>query len=182
MKKALVIIDMQIMPFIWKDYGGKPIYQENQVVDKAKKLIKKAKDADAPVYYVMYTEPEGSPRAENQPLWQIHPEISPVAQDKVIVKYHADSFYETNLDKLLRDNGIETVVLCGVQTEFCVDTTVKSAYSHGYKVELASDCHSTYDSSLLTAEQIIAHHNTILAQFTRVLSTEEITFMEDESI
>jgi len=177
MKKALVIIDMQIMPFIWKDYGGKPLYQEEQIVEKVKELIKKAKDANAPVYYVMYTELEGSPRAENQPLWQIHPEISPTAQDKVIIKYHADSFYETNLDKLLRDDEIGTIVLCGVQTEFCVDTTVKSAYSHGYKVELASDCHSTYDSSLMIAEQIIAHHNAILDQFAKIFSAEEITFI-----
>ncbi|QMV42348.1 isochorismatase family protein [Cohnella cholangitidis] len=66
--------------------------------------------------------------------------------------------------------------MCGVQTEYCVDTTVKSGYSHGYKVELARDCHSTYDSDELTAEQIVRHHNSVLAQFATIVDSRDIQF------
>jgi AcrR family transcriptional regulator len=50
----------------------------------------------------------------------------------------------------------------------------RSAFSNGFKAELASDCHSTYDSNLLSADQIIAHHNTILSQFAQIKSAAEI--------
>ncbi|WP_082592945.1 isochorismatase family protein [Paenibacillus sp. Soil766] len=66
--------------------------------------------------------------------------------------------------------------MCGVQTEYCIDTTVKTAFSNGFRVELASYCHSTYDSDELTAEQIISHHIGILAKFSNIIKANEILF------
>lgn len=174
MKKALVIIDMQIMPFIWKEYGGKSLYNEGSLIANTKHLIQNAKKSGAPIYYVMHTEKGESPRAEGQPLWQVHPEIAPLGNDKLVVKYHADSFFETELETILNEQGITNIVICGLQTEFCIDTTCKSAFSHGFSVELAADCHSTFDSDLLSAKQIIAHHNSILSQFAQVKPVAEI--------
>jgi nicotinamidase-related amidase len=168
MKKALVIIDMQIMPFIWKNYGGKSLFNEEVLIANTQLLIEKARRANAPIFYIMYTETGESMRAEGQPLWQVHPEIAPQEKDRLIVKYHADSFLKTELETRLNEQGIQSIVVCGVQTEFCVDTTCKSAFSHGFGVELAADGHSTYDSDLLCAEKIIAHHNQILAQFAQI--------------
>ncbi|MGG3838869.1 cysteine hydrolase family protein [Paenibacillus thiaminolyticus] len=176
MEKALLIIDMQVMPFVWKNYGGKPLYQEEKLLENTKCLINKARKRNSPVFYIMYTEPEGSPRSENQPLWQLHEQIAPAAHDHVIIKHYADSFLESELNTQLQDYGIDTLVMCGIQTEYCVDTTVKSGYSRGYKVELVKDCHSTYDSDGLTAVQIINHHNSILAQFAAIVHSSEVQF------
>lgn len=77
MKKALIIVDMQIMPFIWKDYSSKALYQEKELLQKTQKLISRARAAHALIYYVMYTEAGDSPRVENGQLWQVHPEIPP---------------------------------------------------------------------------------------------------------
>lgn len=177
MKKALIIIDMQIMPFIWKDYGGKQLYKEQELIENTKVLLQMARKADAPVYYILFTEIGDSPRAENQPLWQIHPEIAPQQQDKLIVKYHADSFLHSELKKRLEQDQITNLVFCGVQTEYCVDTTVKSAYSHGFTCELVMEAHSTYDSENLSAEQIIHHHHHhILSQFAAIKTIDNLTF------
>ena len=124
MKKALIIIDMQIMPFIWK----------------------------------------------------IHPEIAPAETDPRIVKYHPDMFQDTDLDGILKREGIESLVLCGFQTEYCVDTACRSAYAYGYKTELAMDGHSTFDANGLKAEQIVSHHNETLTVFAEVKPSAEITF------
>jgi nicotinamidase-related amidase len=174
MKKALMVVDMQVMPFIWKDYGGKSIYEEDLLIDNVGRLIEKARKAGVPVYYILYTEGEGSPRSAGQPLWQVHHQIAPQDSDRTIIKYYADSFLKTDLDQLLQQDGVDTVVICGVQTEFCIDATVKSAYSHGYHVVLAKNGHSTFDSDLLTAETIIAHHNAILDQFAEIIPSDEI--------
>lgn len=176
MKKALLVVDMQVMPFIWKDYGGKSIFEEDRLIKNVRKLIEKAGNAGAPGYYILFTEGEGSPRSEGQPLWQVHPELVHRETDRTVVKYHADSFLKTELHRLLQKDETDTVVICGVQTEFCIDTTVKSAYSQGYHVILAKDGHSTYDSELLPAPTIIAHHNAILDQFADVVSSDEINF------
>lgn len=176
MRKALLIIDMQVMPFIWKDYGGKPLYQEEKLLENTKRLIDKARKRDSPIFYIMFTEAKGSLRSENQPLWQVHEQIAPAAHDHVIIKYYADSFLDSELHAQLQVHDIDTLVMCGVQTEYCVDTTVKSGYSRFYLVELVKDCHSTYDSDGLTAEQIINHHNSILAQFASIVHSSEVQF------
>ncbi|MFC5702650.1 isochorismatase family protein [Cohnella faecalis] len=175
MKKALLIIDMQAMPFVWKSYGGKSLYQEARLIANTRLLIEKARKNASPIFYIMYTETTG-PRSVDQPLWQIIDPIAPEPHDSLVIKYHADSFHETNLNALLRNHAIEGLVVCGIQTEYCVDTTVKSAYSHGYKVELASDCHSTYDSEEWTAEQIVLHHNNTLKHFASIVRSDEIQY------
>lgn len=176
MKKALVIIDLQIMPFIWKDYGGFPLHQEQELIGHVKHLIERARQAGAPVIFVMFTETGRSPRAAHQPLWQIHPELDPHPDDIRIIKYHADSFLETSLEQELRNREITDLVFCGVQTEYCIDTTLKRAYSLGFSCELAADAHSTFDNEMLSARQIIAHHNHILTQFCSIQEEQLISF------
>ncbi len=176
MNKALIIVDMQIMPFVWKDYGGKSIYDEQVLLKNTQILIERAHKAEVPVYYILHTEAEGTPRGKGQPLWQVSPPIVPQDNDRIITKYYADSFLKTDLHNHLQKDNIDTVVICGLQTEFCIDTTVRSAYSHGYNVILAKDAHSTFDSEILTAPTIISHHNMILLQFADIIKTKEIHF------
>ncbi len=175
-QKALIVIDMQMMPFIWKDYGGKAIDHEKELLEQIKLMILNARAEGAPVFYIMYTEKGESYRAEGKPLWQVHPEIVPEKEDVIVVKYFADSFFETDLESKLRESQINQLVLCGVQTEFCVDTTCRCAFSRGFEIELAEDGHSTYDSELLRAEQIIQHHNQVLRQFAAVKPANLIQF------
>jgi nicotinamidase-related amidase len=167
---------MQVMPFVWKNYGGKSLFQEERLIENTKLLIDKARKSNSPVFYILFSEPEGSLRAVNQPLWQVIDQIAPTSQDHLVIKYHADSFLESELGTLLQLHEIDTLVMCGVQTEYCVDTTVKSGYSHGYKVELARDGHSTYDTDEISAEQIVRYHNSILAQFATIVDSSEIRF------
>ena len=86
MKKALIIIDMQIMPFVWKNYGGRPLYREEELIGNVKRLIQKARRSGLPIFYILYTEEGEAPRAENQPLWQVHPEVAPLEGEVLIIK------------------------------------------------------------------------------------------------
>ena len=82
--------------------------------------------------------------------------------ERVIHKHHPDAFQDTDLQRELEARGIRHLILAGIQTEYCVDTTCRRAYSLGYEVTLVRDGHSTWDSQDLRAPQIIAHHNTVL--------------------
>lgn len=114
---------------------------------------------------------------KGQPMWNVHPEIAPHTGDITIEKNHADAFYESNLEAVLRDLGIKRLVITGLQTAYCVDTTCRRAHSLGFDNILVSDGHSTLDSDILKAPQIIAHHNEVLgSQFATILSASEVTF------
>lgn len=77
-------------------------------------------------------------------------------------KQTPDSFLNTNLEALLKQLGAEHLIVCGYASEFCVDTTVRSAAAKGYSIEIVSDAHTTHDKDHASGEQIRIHHNATL--------------------
>lgn len=170
---ALLIIDMQIGNFSEPD----PVYKGDELLAKVKSLIAKGRSAQMPIVYVQNNGGSGDPDEYGTPGWQIHPSIAPVEGDVVIQKKTPDAFHETNLQRELKSKGIRELVVAGLQTEYCVDTTCRRAFSLGYAVILVKDAHSTWDSQLFTAEQIIKHHNDVLGGwFATLKNAREIRF------
>jgi nicotinamidase-related amidase len=86
-----------------------------------------------------------------------------------------DAFQGSTLDESLRDANITRLVIAGFATEACIDSTVRSAYSRGFAVELVSDGHTTTANAVLDARTIILHHNTVLARFARVAEHTDVS-------
>ena len=97
-----------------------------------------------------------------QPGFAIRAAIAPQPGETVIVKRICDTFTGTNLEQVLREAGIQRLVTCGIQSDFCVDAATRGAMNRGFEVTLAADAHTTWDNGVLTAEQIIAHVNATL--------------------
>jgi nicotinamidase-related amidase len=94
--------------------------------------------------------------------WQIHADVAPKLNELVIEKTASDGFHETSLQSELDRRGIKRVIICGLQTEFCVDATCRAALSRGFEVVLASDAHTTTDA-VAPAGVVVQHHNYALA-------------------
>jgi biuret amidohydrolase len=71
-------------------------------------------------------------------------ELYPAANEPVIDKPGKGAFYQTDLDLMLRNRGIDTLLVCGVTTEVCVNTTVREANDRGYRCIVLSDCCASY--------------------------------------
>ena len=97
----------------------------------------------------------------------------------MIRKTATDGFFRTELERELRDRSVDTVIVAGVASDFCVDATVRSALSHGFNVQLVADGHSTSHRPGLTPEDIIAHHNGVLALGTHPGGTVQLVASTD---
>ena len=102
------------------------------------------------------------------PGWQLHPALGARPGEPVVEKQHPDSFRGTNLGALLRQLRVQRLVLCGAQSDYCVDTTCRRAASEGFAVVLAADAHSTVGNGVIDAATIIRHENRTLGSFARV--------------
>ena len=168
MSTALLIIDVQ------KSLVDAGIWDSERVINRLNQLIAKARSEHIPVVLVRDTRIE--------PHGEFHDSLDCKKNDIEIVKSFCDSFMETKLDEMLRSKNISRLVVGGMQSDFCVDTTCRQGAANGYDVLLVADAHSTIDHEHLKAEQIVAHHNRILRNLdssqgrVRVSDTAMVSF------
>ncbi|MDI4585117.1 isochorismatase family protein [Oenococcus sp. UCMA 14587] len=147
MSEVLIVIDMQ--------NGLKDIYQRDQVINKVNQRIDRYRSEKKPLVFLQHID-------ENMPIfsheWSLFDDLHNQATDRYFNKYRPDSFYQTGLESFLKLNKITSIELCGAQTEYCVDTTIRVAFHLGFRISILKKGFSTFDSDVLTARQINRHH------------------------
>jgi nicotinamidase-related amidase len=86
--------------------------------------------------------------------------------DLRIRKTTPDSFLHTPLESVLKARAITDLIICGLHTEFCVDTTTRRALALGYPVTLVADAHTTEGNEHISPRQVIQHHNATLSKIS----------------
>lgn len=171
LKTVLLLIDAQEGMY----QIDPPVYNGKTLLQNLKKIVSYAREKHIPLIYVQHNGPSGSPLEAGTAGWNIHEEIAPEKHDIILSKDTPDCFYETSLMEHLEKLEITRLILSGIQTELCVDTTCRRGFSLGYKVTLAKDAHSTFDKKDISAQQIINHHNELLRWFADTKTVDEIT-------
>lgn len=169
---ALLIIDVQEAMF---SYPDQKLYDEEGVMERIISLQQKARLASIPIVYIQHTEDEEY--TKGSPTWEISHRITPREGEVIVEKPTWDAFHRTELHDELQKLGVTHLVICGMQSEFCLDTTIRRAYSMGYSSVLVSDAHSTFDNKMLSSEVIVKHHNALLGgRFAQLLAESEVQF------
>ncbi len=146
MKEALLIIDVQ------NDYfpgGACELYRANDAEERIVSLIKESREIQRPIIYMQHINPAGAAFfIEGTSGCDISERIKPEPGDKIIVKHYPNSFLKTELNAYLQEQHIEKLIVCGMMTHMCVDTTVRAAMDYGYKIDLAADACATRNLEL----------------------------------
>ena len=161
MHTALLVIDVQ-QALCSGEYKA---FESERVIDRINSVTRRARCAGAPVIMIQH-ESQGGPLDFGTDGWRLADGLEVQATDILLRKKATDSFHQTELQALLQARGIKDLVICGLQSEFCVDTTTRRALALGYPVVLVADGHSTLNNSGLSAAQISAHHNETLANIS----------------
>ncbi|KEK24748.1 cysteine hydrolase family protein [Bacillus gaemokensis] len=157
MKQALLIIDAQ-QELINGNEQESAVFQKDELLKNINIAIQKANQSNALIIFVRDTDvASGEGKG-----FQIHEEIKVPHVALIVDKEATNSFYNTSLHAILKEKDINHLVIGGCKTEHCIDTAVRTATVQGFDVTLIKNSHSTTDSTVLSAQQIIEHHNKTL--------------------
>lgn len=137
----------------------------NGIVQKIKMLIDAFHESELPVIYSQHTglpyeylsaaniaflkkrglDPKSGYMREGSKEWRIIEELSPAEEDLVLKKHVANFFFGTMLDQILRNRGVDTLVLAGVSTEAGIEGTARNASYLGYSPLIVEDAVGSFD-------------------------------------
>ena len=185
---ALLVVDVQndfVSPKGSAAQRGDDVSAARAMVPRLIRLIDEARRVSLTVIYIKTTHSEWT----DTPSWiyrksqekalstcregtwgaEFYEGISPLPQERVVIKHRYSAFINTDLNTVLRAKGIESVLVTGVATNVCVETTARDAYMYDYYVTMVSDCAAAYDPKLHESTlENIRHH------FGAVASSDEI--------
>jgi nicotinamidase-related amidase len=166
---ALLVVDVQ------EDAVARRPYEVDRVIGNIGELLAAWRTSGADVVFVQHDGRRGEPEEPNTAGWEIHDRVAPLAEEPVFRKRFNSAFRGTELDSYLRSRGIDTLVIVGIQTEYCVDTTVRVAFELAYTVIVPEMTNTTFDNGSVPAGDIYEMVNTRIwdRRFASVVPLDE---------
>jgi nicotinamidase-related amidase len=177
MNTALLVIDVQQ----GLCEGEHAAFESQQVIARINQVSARARAAGVLVIFIQHESAAGYLEFAT-PDWQLAQGLRVEPGDLRLRKTTADAFHRTALEQTLKHHAVTDLVICGMQTEFCVDTTTRRALALAYPVVLVADAHTTPGNAHLSAAQVIQHHNDTLSNISsfgpvvRVIATAKLRF------
>jgi nicotinamidase-related amidase len=177
MKTALLVIDIQ------KDYfeGGKfPLVNPLAAAKKAYELLQCFREHNGYHIHIQHIsiKPDAAFFVKGDSGSDIHDSVAHFEGEPIAYKHYPNSFRETNLLEMLKEWGIERVVITGMMTHMCVDATARAAADFGFQVIVAEDACATrdlqYGDTTIPAELVHKSFLAALKSYGRVMKSEEI--------
>lgn len=151
---AYLIVDLQ--NGVCKDFTDDTYL--DQLITKINKRIAEYHQHKLPIIFIQHND---NKLVENTTAWQILPGLHTEFATHFIQKTHANAFLHTDLRKTLQKDHVRSLEICGAQTEYCVDTTIKFAHGMGYKLQMIPKSTLTIDNSYMTYQTSIEFYENI---------------------
>ena len=127
-----------------------------------KTLIAAARENDVEVIYVRHDDGAGAALTKGTPGFEIYEGFSPLPGEKIFDKTVNSAFKGTGLLEYLKKKNVRTVAVVGLQTDYCIDATIKCGFEHGFKVLVPEYANSTFDNAFMSGEQSYKYYNAFL--------------------
>ncbi|WP_020413426.1 isochorismatase family protein [Microbulbifer sp. SSSA007] len=171
---VLLIIDMQEASFAERNQ-----FDVDGTIARINRLAAWVRERDGSVIFIQHDGLEEEGLLPGSTGWALLDDLIKSESDLVIRKKTNDAFYQTDLKHTLEKLNVNRLIVSGWATDFCVDTTIRSAVSHKINILVASDCHTLKDRPHLKAQTVIAHHNWIWSELITDDTTIRVELLEE---
>jgi nicotinamidase-related amidase len=174
MTTALLVIDAQESFRVNDDWAQT---HNPEVVGRIGQLVEAARQRDEPVVWILHQEPgSGDEFDPDLGAVRLMSELQPSEDEPILRKTTINAFASTDLEERLRAAGADRLVICGMRTEQCVETTTRAAADLGFDVIYVADATTTSAIGDLSASDIVERTVTVLEgrEFATIATTADV--------
>lgn len=149
----LLVVDTQ------KAITNDELYQFKLFEARVKKLISEARHNSVEVIFVRHDDGAGNELTKGDDGFEIYDGFSPADGEMIFDKKVNSCFKDTGLLEYLRQKKEDTIIVVGLQTDYCIDATIKTGFEHGFKMIVPAGTNSTFENQYMSAEQTYRYYN-----------------------
>lgn len=166
---VLLVVDTQ------KTIMSSELYQFDLFRSNIKELIDTARHNNIEVIFVRHDDSDGNELTKGNDGFEIYDDFQPNDGEIIFDKKANSAFKGTGLLEYLRRKEESTIIIVGLQTDYCIDATVKAGFEHGFKMIVPANANSTFDNPYMTAEQTYNYYNKFVwdENFAECITFEE---------
>lgn len=175
---VLLVVDTQ------KLITNSELYQFELFESRVKTLITKARGNGVEVIFVRHDDGVGNALTKGTDGFEIYDGFKPAGDEKVFDKNVNSSFKGTGLLEYLRKKEKTTIIIVGLQTDYCIDATIKAGFEHGFRMIVPANANSTFDNPYMSAEQTYRYYNEFMwnKRYAECISFEEALGLMEKNI
>lgn len=165
----LLVIDIQ------KGITDERLYDFEGFIKNTNTVIEAARENNVEIIYVQHDDGPGTGFSIGDEEFEISELVKPVGNEKIFVKDKNSCFGNKDFTKYIEESKEDTLVIVGLQTNFCIDATVKSAFERGYRVIVPKGANSTFDNDYMDKETTYKYYNDMMwpERFADCITVEE---------
>lgn len=150
---VLLVIDTQNL------ITNEKLYKFDTFVSNVKEIINKARKNNIEVIYVRHDDGDDSELTKGTDGFEIYEEFQPINGEKIFDKNVNSAFKGTGLLEYLTNKGEKEIIIVGLQTDYCIDATIKCGFEHGFHIIVPAYSNTTVNNKFMSAEQSYRYHN-----------------------
>lgn len=166
---VLLVIDTQ------KLIINNKLYKFNNFVDNVKTLINCARENNVEVVYVRHDDGPNSELTKGEEGFEIYDEFKPMNNEKIFDKEVNSAFRGTKLLEYLNSKNEKDVIITGLQSDYCIDATIKCGFEYGFNIIVPAYANTTMDNMFMSAEQSYKYYNEFMwnGRYAQCISIED---------
>ena len=152
------------------------LFAYQSFTENLRALIETARQTDTEVIYIRHDDGAGAALTPGNAGFAIAADFAPLPSERIFDKTVNSPFRDSGLTEYLRSCGENTLILTGLQTEYCVDAAVKCGFEHGFRLLVPAYANTTSDNAHLTGEQTYHYYNDFIwnRRYAECLSMDEM--------
>ena len=166
----LLVVDTQ------KLITNSDLYQFDIFKTNVKMLIETARKNGVDIVFVRHDDGVGHELTKGTLGYEIYEDFQPMPNERIFDKTVNSPFKDTGLLAYLNNKEEDTIIVVGLQTEYCIDATIKAGFEHGFKMIVPSNCNTTFDNNFMSAEETYKYYNEFIwsKRYAECISLQDV--------